>query len=117
LNITPKAVNNDLVDQVRKGKRREERIKLHLSLPEEDPDRIEAEEKGAKLKDLLARLEYEWAAEKEIDEWAAGNKKKKRFVQRRIEGYTLKEISEELAIHPNTATNWKKELSEIILPH
>ena len=111
LNILPRAVKDDILNQLEMGNRREGRIKLHLSLPEEDPNRIEAEEKGAE--DPLTQLEYEWDRDKEIDKWAAGSEKKKRFIQGLIAGHTLKEIAKELGINKNTATNWRKNIDAI----
>lgn len=121
LNIAPRAVADDVIDQLRKAYIREDRIKLHLTLPDEDdPDKedpaIKIEAKAAKVhlqEESQDRQREKFAdmQQEVINRWAAGSKKKKRFIRGLKDGHTLKLIAEELKIHPNTATNWKKELS------
>jgi len=136
MNILPRAVKDDIVDQVRKSKRREDRIKVHLLLEEEpheddpheddlyeealnkrDPNKEgperEAWGKAVELNNLPTELEFKQDVDKKIDRWAAGNPKKKLFFQMLAAGYILKEAAQKAGIHQNTATNWRKELSKI----
>jgi len=129
LNILPRAVKDDIVDQVRISKNR---VKLFITMPEECLSGDASSDEDKEYQEFLNRkdpnkkspeselgekasteLKYEQDIDKEINRWAAGNPKKKRFIQMLAEGYRLKEAAKEAGIHQNTATNWKKELSKI----
>ncbi len=109
LNIAPRAVADAVRSQLRRGEKREYRIKLHLSLPEDDPHRISAGAKGVELPN-----HYAGDTQRMIDRWAAGSKDKKRFVGLLSRGFTREEIAKELGKHKNTVTNWKKELFGVL---
>ena len=109
LNHLPKAVPCDVIDRLRKDSKREDMVKLHLSLEDDDPKRKNAEEKEKVPPD-----HYAGDTRKMIDKWIAGSENKERFVQMRKDGHNLKEIIKLGICSKNIATKWKNELEEML---
>jgi hypothetical protein len=116
LNIAPRAVSDDLTNDLDRSRRREE---IFVELRESDSDDAPREESLQKVHEKKAAEEWCQSVQgtsrlSRLKEWAKNDPRFTRYIELRLQGFKKKEIARMLGVSPRTLSNWDKKMREAL---